>query len=106
MAKDLQQQSEPIIEDYMNGVVPESEEQERKIRVPIVTTMTKYLFDHYRLVLYSFLNRELRTGRLERDIGFEVENKVINRKVCNFIGVTYWRIDRTNFWADVETTLT
>ncbi len=106
MAKDLQQQSEPIIEDYMNGVVPESEEQERKIRVPVVTTMTKYLFKHYRIVLYSFLNRELRTGRLERDIGFEVKNQRIDHYVCNFVGVTYWRIDRTNFWADVETTLT
>ncbi len=106
MAKDLQQQSEPIIENYMNGIVPESEQQEHKVRVPVAITMTKYLFKYYRLVPYTFLNRELLTGRLERNIGFKVLNKRINSQVCNFIGVTYWRIDRANFWADIDTELT
>ena len=58
-----------------------------------------------RLVLYSFLNASLRRGALSSTVGFRVLNRVINHEVCDFKGVTFWKIDRENFWADIEVEL-
>ena len=72
---------------------------------PVVVSMTKYLFAHYRLQMYAYLNNSLRSGMLKRIVGFSFTNRTINREVCTFKGVNYWRMDRLNFWADVSVTL-
>ncbi|MEG1195163.1 MAG: hypothetical protein RSE58_06245 [Clostridia bacterium] len=77
----------------------------KKILVPVLKTMTKYLFDHYRLSMYSYVNRCLREGTLSRVVGARVLNKVINHDALSFPHVSFWRIDRTDFYADVQAEL-
>ena len=71
--------------------------------------MTKYLFDsnlsNQRLALYSFLNKQLRMGWLSRTVGFDVRNRFINSEVCSFTDVTFRKINRENFYADVNVKL-
>ena len=100
--------SQPDIENCSNAVEPQpntTADGSRKTIVPVVVTMNKFLFDHYRLNMYSCLNGCLRNGRLKRIVGFPFTNRIINREACDFRGVTYWRIDRLNFWADVSVSL-
>ena len=78
----------------------------KKIQVPQLTSMTKVLFDKYRLLLYSYLNRCRRDGTIKRLIGCNILNATINREVVKFPAVSYWRIDREDFYADVSVELT
>ena len=77
----------------------------KEVTVPVVTSMTKYLFEHYRLDLYTFLNRQLRDGSLEKEIGSPIRCRNINKHICSFTDVSYWRINRLNFWADINVEL-
>ena len=100
----------PMNENYEDGFVPEEtlpdpEDGMRCVIVPELVSMTKYLFDNYRLVMYSHLNRSLRNGKLAGMTGCRILDRVINRNVCRFSHVTYWRIDREDFIADVDVTL-
>ena len=103
----------PVPEDCSTDLVPNgalSKNGKRVIEVPILTSMTKYLFDkdlgNQRLPMYTFLNRLLRNGSLSRIVGCRVMNKVINRQACEFPDVTYWKISREEFYADVRVHLT
>ena len=103
----------PVPEDCSTDLVPNgavNKKGKRVIEVPILTSMTKYLFDNdlgnQRLPLYTFLNRLLRNGSLSRIVGCRVMNKVINRQACEFPDVTYWKISREEFYADVRVHLT
>lgn len=98
----------PEVEDCSSSVIPdvvETEEGTRKVIVSDPVSMTKYLFDNYRLSLYSYLNKCRRDGTLSKMIGMEVLNKVFNREAVNFTEVKYWRIDRENFYTDVAVEL-
>ena len=97
----------PDAENCSNGIAPQpnTAAESRKMTVPVVVSMTKFLFDHYRLSMYSYLNNTLRSGQLKRIVGFDFTNRTINREVCTFRRVDYWRIDRLNFWADVGVSL-
>ena len=106
----VDESEQPNREDYSNGFVPDEvsallEEGKKKVIVPELVSMTKYLFANYRLVMYSHLNRCLRNGKLRSMTGFPFQDKVINRDVCRFSHVTYWRIDRYDFIADVDVEL-
>ncbi|HAE44619.1 MAG TPA: hypothetical protein DCG37_03325 [Lachnospiraceae bacterium] len=80
-------------------------EGRKKVRVPELISMTKVLFDRYRLPLYAYLIRCLRNGTLESLVQKKILNHTINREVAAFPYVTYWRIDRENFYADIEVEL-
>ncbi|MBP3241773.1 MAG: hypothetical protein J6M92_14725 [Oribacterium sp.] len=110
----------PVVETYNEGLVPTEldneaqktekageydKDREKYIEVGDYITMTKLLFDKHRLQMYSFLNRELRSSRLEYFAGFKARNKSINRDVCSFGDVTFWRVDREDFIADVNVEL-
>ena len=100
--------AQPYAENCSNGIAPQpntTADGKQKMTIPVVISMTKFLFDHYRLNMYSYLNNSLRSGRLKRTVGFSFTNRTINREVCTFRGVNYWRIDRLNFWADVSVSL-
>lgn len=102
------QLGQPDVEDCSNGVIPDKAEPmdgKKKIHVPVLTTMNKVLFDHYRLSMYTYVNRLLRSGTLSRIVGARVLNRVVNREVLSFPSVSFWRIDRTNFYADVRVQL-
>ncbi len=103
----------PVPEDCSTDLVPNvavNKKGKRVIEVPILTSMTKYLFDrdlgNQRLPMYTFLNRLLRNGSLSRIVGCRILNKVINRQACEFLNVTYWKINREEFYADVFVHLT
>ena len=100
--------AQPDMENCSNGLAPQpnaAADGVRRMKVPVVQTMTKYLFDHYRLTMYAYLNKSLRRGQLGRIVDFGFTNRTINRNVCTFRSVNYWRIDRLNFWADVHVSL-
>ena len=107
------QYDSPVPEDCSKDLVPNvalNEKGKRVIEVPILTSMTKYLFDsdlgNQRLPMYTFLNRLLRSGILSQIVGVKILNKVINRQACEFPNVTYWKISREEFYADVSVHLT
>ena len=98
----------PESEDCSDDIVPvglTDDAGKKKVLVSELISVTKVFFDRYRLALYSFLNRCLRNGTLEHFAGRRVTNRVINRECCSFPRVNYWRIDRENFYADVEVEL-
>lgn len=100
--------AQPEIEDCSNGFAPQpntTADGSQKMIVPVVLSMTSYLFSHYRLQMYTYLNRSLRNGMLRRIVGFSFTNRIINREVCDFPSANFWRMDRLNFWADVSVTL-
>ena len=62
----LQYGDEPEQEDCSTGIVPSDctaasskDSKAQEILVPVLTSMSKYLFQHYRLTLYSYLNRSI-----------------------------------------------
>jgi len=98
----------PDQEDCSSDTVPAgttNTEGKKKVLVPELITMTKVLFDRHRLTMYSYLNRCLRNGDLAGMVGYKINTRVINHEICSFPSVTYWRIDRKNFYADVTVEL-
>lgn len=87
-----------------------SESGTKIIKKADLVSMWKYMlsssYANRRLSLYTFLNSLLRRGMLSEIVGFKVLNRVINRQACEFTGVTFWKIDREDFYADVKVTLT
>ena len=108
----LQENGEPEQENCSSGLLPvdcatESYEdgKTQEILVPVLTSMSKYLFKNYRLTMYCFLNRSLKSGNLESIVGFRIKNRVIDRNVCSFGHPTFWRANRETFIANVRVTL-
>ena len=117
----------PVTEDCGNGRIPEdafyslSHENtghvpsadaagSRKARtgfilVPEFQSMTKLLFKKYRLRMYSYLRGCLSNGMLDRLVGQPVKNRTFNADSCSFPGVSYWKIDREHFLADIRVDL-
>lgn len=98
----------PDVEDCSSDAVPDgalSAEGKQKIRLPEVVSMTKVFFAKNRLQLYSHLRTCLRNGVLQSLVGLPIRTKVFNKDTCTFPYVTFWRIDRTSFWADVDVVL-
>ena len=104
---------EPLQENCMDANIPAPYHPATDVeltgrRTVIVTelvSMTKYLFDHYRLFMYSHLNRCLRSGALAGIVGFRFCDHILNRNSCSFGHVSYWRLNRESFLADVEVNL-
>lgn len=93
----------PDAEDCVFPVAPV--QKTRKILVPELLTMTKYFFDNYRLPMYSYVTRMLRSGALSSLVGARVLNRTINRDVLSFPNISYWRIDRSSLYTDVRVEL-
>ena len=77
--KDLE---EPIQEDCSSDAIPYRTtymEGKKKVLVPELISMTKVLFDNYRLPLYSYLNRCLCNGNLAGLVGSRILNDRIRR---------------------------
>ena len=98
----------PDVEDCSSDHVPHK--GKRTIIVPDFNSMFKHLFNrelaNKRLEVYSYLNRLLRRGQLSQIVGFPVYNRVIDREACEIKGVSFWKISRSEFFADVEVELT
>lgn len=98
----------PDVEDCSTDNVPHK--GTREIIVPDFNSMFKYMFNrelaNKRLEVYSYLNRLLRGGQLSQVVGFPVNNRVINRETCAINDVSFWKISRIEFFANVEIELT
>lgn len=98
----------PDVEDCSSSIIPDKPELmvgKKKIQVPVLNTMTKYFFDNYRLPMYSYVNRLRRNGTLSNLVGARVLSGIINHEVLSFPSVSFWRISRTEFYADVRVQL-
>ena len=108
--EDLRFIKEPDNEDCSTGIVPvgagkKEKEDKRTIIVPELTSMTKFLFDNYRDDMVQYLNDTLRSGYLREIVGFHFLNKKLYRNNYDFSDVSYWRVDRESFIADVHVDL-
>ena len=66
---DIYENTQPEIENCSDGIAPQPNtavDGSQKMIAPVVVSMTKYLFAHYRLQMYAYLNNSLRSGMLER----------------------------------------
>ena len=88
----------------------ETPDGKRVIEIPVFDSMTKFMMSpqgmNQRLPLYTYLNEQLRKGRLSRIVGFPVLNRVINRAACEFTSFSYWEITRYEFITDISVKLT
>ena len=74
----------PIREDCSSDAVPPGATDlagKKKVLVPELLSITKVLFDNYRLPLYSYLNRCLKNGVLSDIVGCRVFNDRIPKRV-------------------------
>ena len=99
--------------DCAGDTLPPSTEPrlgKKTLKLPELVTIWKYMlckaYADKRVELYSFLNDNLRRGHLSEIVGFPILNKVINRDACELVGATFWKIDREDFYADVQIRLT
>lgn len=109
----LAQDGIPESPDCSSDTLPTKTEPKpgkKTLLLPDLVSMWKYMlssnYANRRLLLYSFLNQALRKGQLSETVGFRVLNRVINRDACEIKGVSFWKINRKNFYADVEVKLT
>lgn len=77
----------------------------RTVTVSDPVSMTKLLFDHYRLSMYSFLSKIRLNGKLSQIVGIHVLNGVFTSEYVNFPEVRYWRESRDTFIADIDVEL-
>lgn len=103
----------PEVTDCLADTIPagtKPESGKKKIQAPDLVSMWKYLLNknyaNRRLSLYSGMNRMLRSGELSQIVGFSVRNKIINKDVMKLANVDFWKIDRTDFYANVHVELT
>ena len=61
----------------------------RKVTVSDPVSMKKYLFDNYRVAMYTFLNKCRRNGTISNTIGQRVLNGVFNHEVVNLKDITF-----------------
>ena len=60
---DIYENTQPEIENCSDGIAPQPNtavDGSQKMIAPVVVSMTKYLFAHYRLQMYAYLNNSLR----------------------------------------------
>ena len=103
----------PEVTDCSADTIPTGTKPEpgkKRIQAPDLVSMWKYLlsrnYANRRLSLYSGMNRMLRSGELSQIVGFSVWNKIINKDVMKLTSVDFWKIDRTDFYANIHIELT
>ncbi len=94
----------PEDEACRHGLIPESCEQTIRVADGLVS-LPKVFFDRNRLMLYARLNQYCRSGQLKQIVGFAFSDTRITRRVCEFTGWDFRRIDRENFYTYVFVTL-
>lgn len=94
------------IGDEMNySVIQIEKNRKKKIKVAEPATMNKYFFDHYRLLLFRHLKGALHSKELDHLVSAKVLNRKITKENVSFDHLTFWRIDRFDFYVDVDLTL-
>ena len=74
--------SDKVLSDEGTAEAPDTnreEEEENIVEIPVFITAVKYIFQRYRLLMFSYLNQLLRQGRLSRITGLRFRHKVLDR---------------------------
>ena len=102
----------PIVKNCNYDSVPPNTttaDGKRVIEVPDFVSMIKYMMsrnmENKRQKLYTYLNDLLHTGKLSHIVGFKVDNRVINKEACSFTGFSYFKINRNEFYTDIDVEL-
>ncbi len=74
----------------------------KQITVPDIQDMDYYIRRHYRSYMISALNEWLTTGDLSELFGTPIITPESHRDDCRFTNMTYWRMDRATFLADID----
>ena len=82
-----------------------AEDEENTVLVPVFITARDYIYRRYRLMMYAFMNGLLRQGRLAGILGFDIRDRILNRNSFKPGFISFWRIDRSSFYADVSVRL-
>jgi len=101
------EECEAIAENCLDGTPPGTEETRsaKKIVLPVVTTMTKLLFDRYRKAMFSYLEELIRYGVLEELVGYPILTRRFNKSNCEFSDTTFWRVNHLRAEAEIVTRL-
>ena len=86
-------------------LLPEKPSSSKTVMVPKVQSMNNYITKHYRAYIIQHLNECLVDGRISELAGVPVKSERILSEECCFRHYDYWRINRTDFWADIEVRL-
>ena len=76
---------------------------EKTILVPDIMNMNTYLFRHCKTYLLGVINEKLVSGELSQMLGIPVVSERITADQCVFPNISYWRLNRTDFLADIDT---
>ena len=96
-------QSDKTSEDHF--VDKSQEVEEDIIELPVFIKATDVIMKRYRLMMYNHLIRLLRSGRLAQIVGFSFLNQRMNAQCLKFGFISFWKINRSSFFADVSVRL-
>ena len=72
------------------------------VLIPKVQNMDNYLIKHYKSFFVREMNRLLAEGRIAEIIGTTVKSERILPGDCCFQRFNYWRINRCDFWIQID----
>ena len=107
--EDAQAASDAVSREQRASARPVLEEtlpRRKYLLVPDLLSMTRFLCRNYKRMIFSYLNRCLRDGSLAQIAGFPVRDRRLDRKNCELKKFSYWKTDRSSFYADVTVHLT
>ena len=95
-----------LYEGYLNGLegMPDliAPKGCRKVSIPDVDTMNKYLFRHFRKFMLDEISTWLHQGVMACYLDCDIDISCITANECRFGNVTFWRVNRTTMIADID----
>ena len=99
---DYENDDEPLENDPEEVPMLKKPPRSKTITMPKVQNMDNYIIRHYKTYILQNLNECLVNGRISELIGLPVKSERILPEECCFRHFNYWRINRTDFWVDIE----
>ena len=95
--------SNDVLIDLEHEAIQDMEEKSKKITVPKVQSMDFYILQHYRTELLAEVNDKLASGEISRMVEMPIISEIVKKEDFHIINISYWRINRSDFYADVST---
>ena len=102
MLDELEQENEYDAEESKETEKPKKNQKSKTIYVPKVQNMDNYFLKHYKDYTIQELNKRLVDGQLEEVVGVPVKSEQILPGECCFQRFNYWRINKSDFWIDID----
>ena len=74
----------------------------KSVLVPRIQNMDDYFLKHYKKYVIQELNQCLVDGKIENLVGIPVKSDRILAGECCFQHFDYWRLNRTDFWIEID----